>query len=158
VASPQLDVGDRQATSGSVREGARLGVWLMEEWLRQAVATYHVLRGHIVLFDRHFFADYYHADVDRRQVRRSLPRRLHGWMLRHAYPKPDVTVMLDAPSQRLYERKPEASPEWLEQRRRQYLELADVVPTFFVIDSDRPFDTVVSEVAELIAKVAEDRT
>jgi thymidylate kinase len=66
--------------------------------------------------------------------------------------------MLDAPSQRLYERKPEASPEWLEQRRRQYLELADVVPTFFVIDSDRPFDTVVSEVAELIAKVAEDRT
>lgn len=157
VASPLRDLGTTHRRTSSVKETARLGVWMTEEWLRLAVAAHHVLRGHIVIFDRHFFADYYHADVDPRGSRGSTARRFHGWVLRRAYPRPDLMIMLDAPPERLFGRKQEATVEWLEDRRRQYLELADVVPHFAVVDSDRPLDDVVAEAAELITTTAEAR-
>jgi thymidylate kinase len=138
------------AEKGSLRETARLSVWMTEEWLRQLVATSYSWRGRIVVFDRHFFADYYHADVHEAPVARSPMRRFHGWMLQRAYPQPDLTIMLDAPADRLHARKPEATVEWLERRRRQYLELAAVVPGFVVLDVDRPLDDVVADVADLI--------
>ncbi|HEV2798717.1 MAG TPA: hypothetical protein VGV65_13970 [Nocardioides sp.] len=157
VASPLRDVDTAHGPTSSLKEAVRLGVWMTEEWLRLAVAAHHVLRGHIVIFDRHFFADYYHADVVRKGSRGSSARRLHGWVLRRAYPRPDLMIMLDAPPQRLFDRKQEATVEWLEDRRRQYLELADVVPHFAVVDSDRPLDDVVAEAAELITTTAEAR-
>ena len=36
---------------------------LAEEWFRQTLAWYHVCRGRIVLFDRHFYSDYYAHDI-----------------------------------------------------------------------------------------------
>ncbi len=138
------------AAKGSVKETVRLSVWMAEEWLRQIVATSYTRRGRIVIFDRHFFADYYHADVHDGPVARSSVRRFHGWMLQRAYPKPDLTIMLDAPAERLHARKPEATVAWLERRRRQYLELAAVVPDLVVLDVDRPLDEVVADVADLI--------
>src|SRR5262245_36070845 len=33
-----------------------------EEWFRQALAWYHLVHGRIVLFDRHFYTDYYAHD------------------------------------------------------------------------------------------------
>lgn len=158
VASPLRDVDTAQTPTSSVKEAARLAVWMTEEWLRLAVAASYVLRGYIVIFDRHFFADYYHSDVERGGSRGSMPRRLHGWVLQRGYPRPDLMIMLDAPPERLYQRKQEATVEWLEQRRRQYLELADVVPYFVVIDCDRPLDVVVAEAAALITKTAEARS
>jgi thymidylate kinase len=71
-------------------------------------------------------------------------------MLARGYPKPDLTILLDAPAERLYARKPEATVAWLERRRRQYLELADVLPDFAVLDADRPIDSVVADAADLI--------
>jgi thymidylate kinase len=71
-------------------------------------------------------------------------------MLQRAYPKPDLTIMLDAPAERLHARKPEATVAWLERRRRQYLGLAAVVPDLVVLDVDRPLDDVVADIADLI--------
>jgi thymidylate kinase len=146
--------GLRGAVRGGVR-GLRLLLWLAEEWYRQLVAEYHLRRGYIVLFDRHFFADYYHSDVA--ATERSLLARIHGRLLRHAYPKPDLVICLDAPGQLLFERKHEASPEWLEQRRRQYLQLSDVFPDFVVVDVDRPLDAVTADVATVITEFLEKR-
>jgi hypothetical protein len=141
------------ATSGSsgrsLRSTARMAVWMTEEWLRQSVALGHALRGRIVVFDRHFFLDYYHADVESAR-RRGPAQRLHGWMLEHVYPKPDLVIMLDAPAEVLHARKPEATVAWLERRRQQYLELAPLVPEFMVVDVDRPLDAAVSEVVAAI--------
>ncbi len=143
---------------GSLKEGARLSVWMLEEWFRQLVATSYGLRGNIVVFDRHFFVDYYHADVEDRPVRRGAFRRLHGWMLEHAYPKPDLVIMLDAPAEVLFARKPEATVEWLQQRRLQYLELAKVVPEFVVVDVDRPIEAAVADTVEAIRTSWKART
>lgn len=132
-----------------VRSTARMAVWMTEEWLRQLVALGHGLRGRIVVFDRHFFLDYYHADVETGR-RRGPAQRLHGWMLERLYPKPDLVIMLDAPAEVLHARKPEATVAWLERRRQQYLELAPLVPEFVVVDVDRPLDAALSEVLAAI--------
>jgi thymidylate kinase len=145
----------RRAVKGGLR-GTRMLLWLAEEWFRQIVAEYHRRRGSIVVFDRHFYADYYHFDVADRG-RRSASSRVHGWLLEHAYPKPDLVICLDAPGSVLFARKGEASPEWLEQRRRQYLQLAAVVPAFVVVDVDRPLDLVTREVATVITEFFEKR-
>ena len=144
----------RRAVRGTVR-GTRMLMWLAEEWFRQLVAAYHRRRGAIVVFDRHFYADYYHADVA--AGRRPLSSRVHGFLLEHAYPKPDLVICLDAPGAVLFERKHEASAEWLEQRRRQYLQLATAVPHFAVVDVDRPLDAVTRDVATVITEFVEKR-
>jgi thymidylate kinase len=153
VASSLRDVEDAPSVSSgghtSLRGTARMAVWITEEWLRQLVALGHGLLGRIVVFDRHFFLDYYHADVEAGR-RRDLVQRLHGWMLRRWYPKPDLVIMLDAPGEVLHARKPEATVAWLEQRRRQYLELAPLVSEFVVVDVDRPLEAVLSEVLATI--------
>lgn len=133
----------------SARDSARMSVWMLEEWLRQLVVVAYGARGHIVVFDRHFFADYYHADIAD-GAGRGLVGRLHGWMLTHAYPKPGLVICLDAPAEVLYLRKPESSVEWLEQRRQQYLSLGDVVPVLEVVDADRPLEVVIDDVIERI--------
>lgn len=151
VAEPQrveprerpLDTGD--AWRSRLKDTARLTVWMLEEWSRQVVAMRYSRRGHIVVFDRHFFADYYQAEAPA-GAQRGLAMRFHQWMLRHAYPKPDLVICLDAPGSVLYARKPEATAEWLEQRRQQYLRLAAVVPAFEVVDVDRPLPQVLADV------------
>jgi thymidylate kinase len=153
VASSLRDVGDAPAApsgrGAAWRNTARLTVWMTEEWLRQLVALGHGLRGRIVVFDRHFYLDYYHADVDADR-RRGVAERVHGWMLERVYPKPDLVIMLDAPAEVLHARKPEATVAWLERRRPQYLELAPLVPQFVVVDVDRPLDAALSEVVAAI--------
>ena len=155
-ATPAQDGGSaaRRAAKGTAR-GVRLVMWLAEEWFRQLVATYYRRRGAIVVFDRHFYADYYHADVA--SDRRTVSSRVHGFLLEHAYPKPDLVICLDAPGDVLFARKHEASAEWLERRRHQYLQLASAVPHFAIVDADRPLDVVTHDVATVIAEFVEKR-
>ncbi|MGY1671033.1 dTMP kinase [Geodermatophilus sp. SYSU D00710] len=144
-----------RVVGGGVR-AVRLLMWLAEEWFRQLVAEYHLRRGRIVVFDRHFYADYFHSDVDG-QGPRSLASRVHGRLLRQAYPKPDLVICLDAPGRLLFERKGEASVEWLDRRRQQYLQLADRFPDFAVVGVDRPIDEVTRDVATVISDFIEKR-
>jgi thymidylate kinase len=122
---------------------------LAEEWHRQLVASHHLRRGAIVVFDRHFFADYYVYDVVR-NGNRSLARRIHGFALRRFYPRPDLVVYLDAPPEALLARKGEGTLESLARRRREYLELARVLKQFHVVDASRPLDEVTRDVVGLI--------
>jgi hypothetical protein len=136
----------------ALRSGARFAVWALEEWYRELVARFYGGRGYVVVFDRHFFADYYHADVTGPQAGRGAAARMHGWMLQHLYPRPDLVICLDAPGEVLHARKPEATPEWLEGRRQQYLALAGVVPHFVVVDADRPSTDVLADVVDAVRR------
>jgi len=142
------------AGAGGARRGAkdlaRMAVWALEEWLRQVVVLSYRARGFVVVLDRHFYADYYFYDVAPPAGPRTLASRLHGWMLEHLYPSPDLVICLDAPAEVLYARKPETSPEWLEERRQQYLSLANIVPRMVVVDAVRPFDDVLADVVDSI--------
>lgn len=139
----------RQILSG-IKAIVRLGYWVTEEWYRQFIAWYHQLRGRIVLFDRHFFFDYYHYDIAKTSIHRSLARRLHGFMLQFFYPKPDLVFFLDAPGEVLYARKKEGTVELLERRRQEFKEFQGLVKNFVIIDGTQSQDIVVSEVKEII--------
>jgi thymidylate kinase len=129
----------------SARATARLVNRLAEEWYRQLLAWRAVRQGEVVVFDRHYLADYHAYDVVGEG--RSASRRIHGFLLAHAYPKPDLVVYLDAPAEVLLARKGEGTIEALERRRSDYLALADVAPVFVVVDATQPTGAVVRDVA-----------
>ena len=123
---------------------------LSEEWFRQGLAWYYQRRGNIVVFDRHFFLDYYAYDVVGNRGEQSLARRIHGFILLHAYPRPDLVLYLDAPAEVLFARKGEGTLEALERRRQDYLQMREHVPHFVVVDATQPIDDVVHTVSQAI--------
>lgn len=136
----------------AARSGLRLANQLAEESYRHVLAWRHLRRGAVVLFDRHYFSDYYAYDIaNGTGARRPLSRRVHGWALKRVYPRPDLVVYLDAPAEVLLSRKGEGTLEALERRRGDYLELARVTPNFEVVDATRALDDVAGELVALIS-------
>jgi thymidylate kinase len=137
-------------TISSMRSGLRLINQLSEEWFRQASTWYYQRRGYIVLFDRHFFSDYYAYDIGRSDKDQPLSSRIHGFILNHVYPKPDLVIYLDAPAEVLFARKGEGTIAALERRRQEYLQMRDLVKHFAVVDASQPEDDVTRDVTRLI--------
>ena len=131
---------------------------MAEEWFRQAVTWYYQYRGYVVLFDRHFFSDYYTYDISTTDTPRTINQRIHGWMLKHLYPKPDLVVYLDAPGEVLFARKGEGTVELLEERRKAYMELEPLVPHFAVVDASQREDDVFQQVSQIILEFYAART
>ena len=143
---------------------------IAEESFRHGVARYYQYRGFIVLFDRHFYSDYYAYDIapsgwntpprrkggacgggpTRPGRGRPVGSRIHGFLLERVYPKPDLVIYLDAPAEVLLARKGEGTVELLERRRHDYLEMRHRVKEFAVVDASRPADAVAREVTERI--------
>jgi thymidylate kinase len=146
-----------RATPARLKITGRVANQIAEEWFRQLVAWYHQLRGRIVIFDRHFIADYYAYDVARYRDRRlPLARRLHGMMLARFYPRPDLVILLDAPADLLLSRKGEGTLESIERRRAEYHALGRGLPRFAVVDASRPLPTVLTDLV-LVVRAAFER-
>lgn len=144
----------RRRAVGALRASLRLANRLAEEWSRQARAWALVRRGSVVVFDRHFFADYYAYDIAGNGSR-PLSRRLHGLLLARLYPRPDLTIYLDAPADVLLARKGEGTEELLERRRVDYLQLAQVLERFVVVDATKPLEDVTAAVAAHVSRFAD---
>ena len=129
------------------------GLWIAnliaEEWYRQFVTWYYVSRGSVVIFDRHFYFDYYKYHVAKR-VGRTFSERVHGFVINRLLPKPDLVIFLDAPAEILFARKQEGSVELLEKRRQEYIQLQDKVKRFVTVDTTQTVDQVASQVCNLI--------
>lgn len=129
---------------------ARLLNRVAEASFRQMAVWFYQMRGYVVLFDRHFFLDYYAHDIANPDPHRHLTSRVHGWFLQHLYPKPHLVIYLDAPPEVLFARKGEGSPELLARRRQEYLDFRNVVEHFYLVDASQPLEQVVSEVKDII--------
>ena len=125
---------------------------LLEEWCRELVALHYIRRGHLVLFDRHFIYDYYHADILPGSGHLPWKRRVHGLLLRHLIREPDLVICLDAPGEVAFGRKREFSVPLLESRRRDYLSLRSAVRNFVVVDANRDLEAVVGDVRRAIVE------
>jgi thymidylate kinase len=155
--APGAGTATRGRRSGA-RAALRLANRLAEEWYRQLIAETYRARGAIVVFDRHFLADYHAFDVA--GAGRPLTRRIHGWMLAHAYPRPDLAVFLDAPPEVLYARKGEGTIASLTRRREDYrglVEMGEVAESCAVVSATQPLEVVVDQVAGLIREHATRR-
>jgi thymidylate kinase len=120
---------------------------ILEEWYRALLVAHHVRRGRTVLLDRHVVADYYPWDDGG-----TVLRRLHGFLLRSWYPRPDLVVVLDAPAELLHRRKGEDAIPELDRRRRHYLEAAASMPRHTVVDASQSLDVVTAAVREAVAR------
>ena len=150
------DIIERDGTASRWKEAkstVRVVNQILDEWYRQAIAMVWQRRGFVVVFDRHYLADFSSHDMNGAS---GLPfhRRLHGFVLRHLYPEPDAVVMLDAPAEVLLERKGEGTLESLTRRRDDYLSIRDAVDRFYVVDATLPLDEVRERVAVIIDEVA----
>jgi thymidylate kinase len=130
------------------RSTLRLANRLAEEWYRQLIALAALRRGAIVLFDRHFVADYHAADVA--ADGRTLSRRVHGFLLTRAYPRPDLVVFLDAPPEVLFARKGGGTLVSLARRREEYLRLARELDHVVTVPATQPLDRVTEQVEAII--------
>lgn len=128
---------------------------LSEEWYRQLVVWFYQSRGYIVLFDRHFFFDYYFHHIVGNSLAKSTSDRIHGFFLSRLYPRPGLVICLDAPAEVLFERKGEGTVALLERRRQEYLRLQDVVKNFVMVDVTKPKDEVLREVSEVILRFSQ---
>lgn len=134
----------------NVRAGLRMANWIAEEWYRQAIASIEQRRGRVVLFDRHFFCDYYAYDIAPAKGRRPMLRRIHGYNLSRLYPRPDLVILLDAPAEIFFARKGEGTLESIESRRQEYLAQSDQFRSFVIVDAGQPTDAVVAAVRDTI--------
>ena len=141
----------------SAKSALRIVNVMAEEWFRQLIVWYYRLRGYCVLFDRHFYFDYYDHDIANTDPKRPLSSRLHGFMLEKLYPKPDFVIFLDAPSEVLFARKPERTIEILESKRQEYVRLREVMKNFAVVDVSQPVDIVVRQVSDLIVNFQQNK-
>jgi thymidylate kinase len=132
----------------SARSMLRLVNRLAEEWYRQLLASRWRRNGSIVIFDRHFVADYHAYDMSGEG--RSMSRRVHGFLLARAYPKPDVVIYLDASPEVLFARKGEGTLAALARRRTEYLSLREISENFAVVSAEMPVDDVTREVVRLV--------
>lgn len=123
---------------------------IMEEWYRQLIVYYHRLRGKIVVCDRHFIYEYGVDLADKDGEILSV--RIHDWHLKNLYPRPELTLFLDAPTDVLYARKPEWPEEYLQEQRDRITEQGRHAANFVVIDVSQPLDKVIADVESVIGR------
>jgi thymidylate kinase len=140
----------------NLRAMARLVNRLADEWYRQMVSWSYQWRGYTVLYDRHFVFDFALDAADGHN--QQLDKRLHSWCLSHLYPRPDLTVYLDAPAEVLYARKGEWTIANLESKRQTILCQAPTLPNFIQVDATQPLDVVYGEVLAHIMRFRTSRT
>lgn len=130
-----------------LRQSIHYLILVSEEWYRQLISWWLLRRGRIMLYDRHFFIDYYAYDISQP---RGFWQYFHGRMLARFYPRPQLVIFLDAPAEVLFARKGEGTIELLERRRSDYMALAEVLPSFHIVDATQSLDQVIGQVVEII--------
>jgi thymidylate kinase len=134
-----------QRRVGPAVPGLGVLVRLSRQWRGYLLGRHHRRTGRVVIFDRYCY------DA-RLQAGGSLLRRSRRWLLGHACPPPDLTLVLDAPGALLHRRKAEHPPEELEHRRQGYLDLARRFG-WHIVDASRSADEVEAELTQQIWRI-----
>ncbi len=133
---------------------AKAAYWVLDYTLGYYVKIRPALaRSTLVLFDR-YLVD---ALVDPRRYRYGGPR----WVLHLVWsliPKPDLVILLDAPTEVVRARKQEVSPRETERQRHDYRQLVEMLPNGHVVDAAQPLDRVVTAVGTVILGFLASRT
>ena len=102
-------------------------------------------RGGLVVCERWWWDMY----VDPRRHRiRPMPRA--AVFLGRLVPRPDVFIVLDAPSNRIHERKRELAISEIERQRTAWAQLAPTVANLRTVDATAPLPDVIGEVTQAV--------
>ena len=138
---------------GFIVKGLAVVNRIAEEWYRQLYLWAYKARGYTVVCDRHFLYEYSPDSKSLRPENRPLSVRLHDGMLRRFFPRPDLTLHLDAPAEVLYARKPEWSIAHIERQRRGIVEQGQTDRRFVRVDATQPMNDVFDEMLLEIEKI-----
>jgi len=134
---------------GAIKSVGKLGIlaldWFAGYW---GQLVHQRAKGHLILFDRHFFLD---IAIDPLRYRYGGPlwfAHLMGRLL----PKPNLVILLDAPIEVLQNRKQEISFEEATRQRAAYLELIQEWPNSHIIDVSKPLEHVINEAKQIILR------
>jgi thymidylate kinase len=144
----QLEYSEK--THGWIWNTVRFLNRLAEAWYRQIIAINYQLRGYIVVFDRHFFFDTAPGAINSEKQKLLFLDRFFFWIMSHLYPRPTLAIFLDAPPNLLYQRKLEATPEYLEQQRNVFLEQGKKLDHFEIVDASEPLEKVIVDTTQHI--------
>jgi len=147
---PAHDLEYGQKERGSVWTAARFLNRFLEAWYRQLISLYYQARGYLVVYDRHPLFDMAPLPADEATQRKQKLDAFCHWIIRHAFPKPHMAILLDAPAKVIYERKGEATVKYLNRQRRVFLEQGKWVETFVQIDATQTLDKVLEDVMQHI--------
>ncbi len=112
-----------------------------------------MMRTHLVISDRYF----YDILIDTKRIRYGGPR----WLLRligRMIPKPELTLLLNAPPDVLWSRKQEVPFEEVVRQQQAYLQLARRSKSVVVIDAAQPLETVIEQAQAAILAHFSQRT
>lgn len=131
---------------GGLRSVARLFVHLLDYWMGYWLVIRPLLaRSGLVVFDR-YFDD---VLIDPKRYRYGGPFWL-ARTLRPLIPKPDLALVLDAPSEAVLSRKQEVAAEEVQRQRQLYSEYQNQTSNSRVIDAEASIAQVTAESAQAI--------
>lgn len=124
-----------------------------EAWFRQIISQVYQIRGNLVVYDRYFL--YCEGILDLNGSSQSgAIERIYNWSMRSFYPRPTLVILLDAPVGTLYERKPDTSPQRLEQELEMYRrEGALKENKIITVDASKPLEQVIRQVDSAVTAV-----
>ena len=112
--------------------GLMLALRLAEFSAKGLAGRYHRRRGRLVVFDRYTY------DALLAPGGEKLRAHVSYALIRHTCPAPDQVIVLDVPAATMYARKGELGVARLEDFRRRYLAMRQLVPNMAVVDASRP--------------------
>ena len=122
-----------------------------EEWYRLMIARFYQWRGNLVLFERHFIADYYAFKAADPNSANELGTRVHGLILENLYPEPDLVILLDGLPDVIFSRKKEGTVDRLHKLLQGYKAYGKGIDHFEEVDTvGNNLPEVVKEVKFLI--------
>jgi thymidylate kinase len=139
----------RNSVASSIRVFAHLLDYWAGYWLAIRPST---ARTGLVIFDR-YFDD---MIVDPKRYRYGGPVWLLR-LLRHFVPKPDLTLVLDAPEEIVLSRKQEIAPAEVARQRQLYLECARRNPSARIIDTTGSIEQVSNKAISAITEFLSHR-
>jgi len=128
----------------------RLSNRLIEAGYRQIIALYYQMRGYVVVYDRHPLFDTAPLLDKSGKKKSSRLTELNHWIIRNLFPKPKLTIFLDAPAELLHARKMESTPDYLDRQRTAYLKQGEKTANFICVDATQPLEKVYSDVQQQI--------
>jgi len=135
---------------GPILTALRLLNRLMEAWYRQFVSIYFQLLGYNVVYDRHPVFDTAPLIKKSNKKINSRINDLNHWIIQHLFPKPKLTIYLEAPAKLLHARKGESTPDYLEQQRTTFLKQGEITANFIRVDATQPLKKVYDDVQQQI--------
>lgn len=123
---------------------------LIEASYRQIIAIYYQIRGYIVIYDRHPLFETAPLPKKSGKKKFSWLTGANHWIISNLFPKPKLTIFLDAPAELLHARKKESTPDYLDRQRTKYLKQGEITANFIRIDATQPLEKVYVDVEQQI--------